>query len=106
MRGRTGTTHPAYGIHRGSNSATWKGDGVQYKTVHLRLKAERGPAKMHACVDCGRPARDWSHDNTGAMADAVGWYEGLTYDTDPETYAPRCRSCHVKHDQQEEVVRA
>lgn len=60
-------------------------DSGHYNTVHQTLRAEKGKASEHDCVDCGQRARDWSH----------------IHGTDPmdiECYEPRCRRCHSQYD--------
>lgn len=67
-----------------------------YFSNHGRLKYQRGSASAHPCVDCGKPARDWSQ----------------RHDTDPTdvmSYEPRCRADHMrydgKHEHHSEVMR-
>jgi NAD-dependent SIR2 family protein deacetylase len=57
-----------------------------YKSRHIRVRKARGKASEQACVDCGKPAREWSqtHSTTGQ---------------EPEHYQPRCRKCHAAYDQ-------
>ena len=54
-------------------------------TLHRRLHRKIGKASQFPCVDCGRPAKDWSCEK--------GKYTDKICD-----YKPRCRSCHVKKD--------
>jgi len=57
--------------------------------LHKRVRKARGRANTYSCVDCGRPAREWSqiHDS-----DAM----------DVNNFEPRCRSCHLKYDYTDE----
>lgn len=54
-------------------------------TLHKRIHRKHGKASDRLCVDCGGQARDWSCK--GNYSDKI------------EDYEPRCRSCHVKKDE-------
>ena len=71
---------------KGSTNPNWTGDAASQSALHQRLRSHRGSASRHVCVDCGKPALDWSqtHGTTG-----------LDLDND---YNPRCRSCHTRYD--------
>jgi hypothetical protein len=56
-----------------------------YDVWHHRVTRARGPASGYACVDCGRPAQDWSTVNPSA-GDVRARFQ------------PRCRKCHRRHD--------
>ena len=56
-----------------------------YDVWHHRVRKARGPARGYACVDCGRPAQDWSTVNPSS--DAIG-----------DRFQPRCRRCHRYYD--------
>jgi hypothetical protein len=56
-----------------------------YGVWHNRVKKFRGPASGYACVDCGRPAQDWS--TADPSSDDI-WAR----------FQPRCRSCHRRYD--------
>lgn len=56
-----------------------------YLSFHRKIAKERGKASEFPCVDCGQQARDWSHQS--------GEFRG-----DIMSYFPRCRSCHIGHD--------
>ena len=60
-----------------------------HRKFHDRLRKERGPASHHPCVDCGKPAQEWSWDN-GSSEDYGTKAIGESFDE----YSPRCRSCH------------
>lgn len=64
-----------------------------HRDFHVRLRKERGPASNHLCVDCGKPAREWSWDN-GSSEDYGTKAIGVSFDE----YSPRCRSCHRTKD--------
>ena len=82
---------------------------VSYQTAHKRVQSERGPAAAHPCVDCRRPAEEWSytHDDPSGLAQviidtrsrAAQREAALSYSADPAYYVPRCVSCHIKFDQ-------
>lgn len=56
-----------------------------YQAGHRLIRKVRGKAKEHRCVDCGEQAYDWSQrKETDVML--------------PESYDPRCRSCHQLYD--------
>lgn len=57
----------------------------EYLQIHGEVRCKRGKADTHNCIDCGKPAKDWSHK----------------HNTDPQNimnYDPRCRSCHNLYD--------
>jgi len=56
-----------------------------YDVWHHRAKKARGPASGYACVDCGRPAQDWS--TVDPSSDDVR-----------ARFQPRCRKCHRYYD--------
>lgn len=67
-----------------------------YVTVHLWLRAERGPATKYVCRDCPNRADEWAYDHTDpdALLDELA----RPYSTDAHHYAPLCRSCHRRVD--------
>lgn len=72
-------------------------DHPGYWAVHKRLRAERGPASDHDCVDCGGGARDWSYDGTDP--DPLLDSARHPYSADLSHYEPRCRACHMRQDE-------
>src|SRR5450755_3076345 len=66
-----------------------KGKPLQGRSLHRWIARRYGKASEHACVDCGKQAKDWSwiHD---------------TDESEPRNYVPRCQSCHLKYDFTEE----
>ena len=56
-----------------------------YDVWHKRVRKARGPASGYACVDCGRPAEDWSTVNPSSKDVRV-------------RFQPRCRKCHRSYD--------
>lgn len=67
------------------NHDQWKA----HREFHDRLRKERGSASDHPCVDCGKPAQEWSWDN-GSSEDYGTKAIGKSFDE----YSPRCKSCH------------
>lgn len=92
--------------HRTPSYGRWVGADAGYDTVHARLRAQRGKASEHMCVDCGGGAGDWSYIGGAPdeRVERVGRYD-LAYSTDLNAYVPRCRSCHKRHDLEARQVR-
>lgn len=67
-----------------------------YKTAHNRVKSLRGSASVHACVDCGGQADDWSY--LGGASDEMRSPKQGAYSGNPAFYVPRCRPCHLAFD--------
>lgn len=81
--------------HRGRSAMP---EGLaNYKTVHERLRRDRGPAAVYACVDCGRAASDWSYQY-GAPDERRDEDSGYLFSEDQSYYVPRCRSCNLAFD--------
>jgi hypothetical protein len=82
---------------------------VGYKDAHTRVRTVRGKASQYACVDCSGAAAEWSYNHTDpdervqrlrdTRSRAGGWVRELAYSLDPAFYDPRCRPCHIRHDQ-------
>lgn len=69
---------------------------LTYLEAHLAVKAARGKASDYPCAECGDPARDWAYQHEGepeAFSET-----GAPYSTDVNAYAPMCRGCHVRYD--------
>ena len=60
---------------------------------HKALRAERGSASAHPCVDCGKPAKEWSWDK--GSGDNFG---NSAFGDSFDEYSPRCQSCHRRLD--------
>lgn len=58
---------------------------THYNRNHDMVRAVRGSARGHDCVDCGEAANQWSHVHG-------------TETTNPDSYEPRCTSCHIRYD--------
>lgn len=78
------------------DNPNWSGDAATYQAVHLRLRHQRGPARNHPCIDCGKTARHWAYDNSGIAEQCAP--RGWRYSTDLTRYEPRCVPCHRRHD--------
>ena len=81
----------------GPKNHAWKGDGLGYEAAHWRVKALKGSASGHRCLDCQERAMDWSY-NGGCAREAIDPQNGCAYSPNPEMYSPRCRSCHRQYD--------
>ena len=73
-----------------------RGPDPTYRAAHSRVARDHGPARTHACVDCGRAAHHWSYTHT-ASRELVS-PGGQPYSADPADYEPRCARCHVAYD--------
>lgn len=82
-------------FRRGAESHHWTGDGATYTAMHLRVRKARGRAAEHLCIDCRRPAAQWSYDR--ADPDQRQSAEG-PYSVRIEHYEPRCVPCHKRFD--------
>lgn len=73
--------------------------GFGYMASHMRVKRSRGLASQHACIGCGKQAKDWAYMG-GCPDELVSDNAGhlCTHCPHPEHYEPRCRSCHSLHD--------
>lgn len=63
----------------------------RWQTVHKRLGRERGSARTHICVDCGKRAQEWSYNHLDP-AELIG--DRMRYSLDLSYYEPRCIKCH------------
>lgn len=88
---------PAAGLFRGDHPK-WIGDRVSYDGAHTRCRRYRGPARAHACIDCHRPALEWSFSHETPAGRTLYDDEGRPYSADPADYEPRCRRCHKLYD--------
>jgi hypothetical protein len=74
-----------------------------YDQVHARLRKERGPARDHQCVDCGRPAEQWAYAHEAQ--DELWEPNKGPYTTDTNCYVPLCIPDHRKLDSEYRMVR-
>lgn len=90
------TAHSYRNLARGERHWSWTGADATYYAAHQRVRAARGPARHHVCVDCAVQARHWSydHDDPNGRVSA----DGLPYSPDPAHYSPRCVPCHKRFD--------
>lgn len=79
---------------------------ITYVTAHTRLMNWRGPAKQHACIDCGEQAAQWSynhqgrHEMRGTKVNPWGQLIKVRWSTEVADYDPRCIACHNKIDRE------
>jgi len=69
---------------------------INYKAVHARIRASRGPAAAHLCTSCFAPAKEWAYDHTDPER-LIEWVEGrswVVYSAKAEHYHPMCVKCH------------
>ena len=74
---------------------------TEYHAAHDRVQRRHGPAAKHECVDCGRPAAQWSYnhqDPNERISTSPGTSNGLSYSLNPGYYEPRCVPCHKRFD--------
>jgi hypothetical protein len=93
----------------GPGSPNWHDrETVTYDAVHERLRRFRGPAKAHACIECGTPAEQWAYQHTDPvpLVSAIEPSVGCEYSDDLSAYAPMCRPCHTALDREwrEQIV--
>lgn len=77
----------------------WRGDDISYAAAHDRVRALFGPARLHACNECGGRANDWAYAHTDreAKRSTLGYW----YSVDPAHYRPMCVPCHKALDRQQ-----
>lgn len=97
---RTGHTRSCGCLRADTTRLLARQEVVDYAGAHDRVRALRGPAKGHSCVDCGRQAREWSYDRQDPeqRCGLNDYGRGLAYSLDPSRYQPRCKPCHVAFD--------
>lgn len=85
--------------------AQLRGEHPTWATVHGRLRRSRGSAKDHRCIDCGKPAAEWSYDGSDPD-ELIGEHCGrvMAYSVDPDRYQPRCKPCHRAYDRRPQTV--
>lgn len=87
---------------KGPAAPRWSGDAVDYSSAHKRVRAMKGKASSHLCVDCGGPAAHWSYiggdpdERKGPRHDDPT--KLIAYSLDPGFYSPRCVADHVAFD--------
>jgi hypothetical protein len=74
-------------------------ESVGYFGAHGRVVAKYGKAVDYLCVDCGKPAKQWSYVG-GCPKERVQRVNGFdcAFSPDPDRYAPRCVFCHQRYD--------
>lgn len=83
----------------GTENLHWVGDNVSYKGQHHRVKAAKGKASDHPCVDCGDPAAHWSYSH-GCPDERTDLQRNslLPFCHHLECFEPRCHFCHTAYD--------
>ena len=71
------------------------GQTVGYKGAHSRVRAVKGSAAEHLCIDCGNPAKHWSYDHTDPDEHTS---DSGPFSLHPDRYQPRCHKCHRNFD--------
>ena len=74
----------------------WTGDSVGYIGAHRRIRAIKGAASEHLCIECGKPAKQWAYDYKDP--DPKEDPRSGPYSTNPERYQPMCCRCHKRFD--------
>lgn len=83
-------------VRVGPEHQNWVGESASYNTAHARVRAQKGSASAHQCVNCTKPAKHWSYDNTDPEEKVTP--EGYRYSLNAERYEPRCVQCHSDFD--------
>ncbi len=77
--------------HRGADSKSWKGDAIDYSTLHHWLR-EKHP-KTGVCADCGQFVGSEGRGRGTDWANITG-----IYTRDIANYRELCRACHIRFD--------
>lgn len=77
----------------GDRAKHYRSDTISYSSAHDRIEQDRGRASDLHCVDCDKPAREWSYDHLDAD-ERIDPGTGASFSLDPEHYEPRCVRCH------------
>jgi hypothetical protein len=78
----------------GAENSAWIGDKATYRTVHNRIRYQRGSASEQVC-SCGAPARHWAYDHADPE-ERIG--PDGPYSLDLDRYAALCVPCHKRLD--------
>lgn len=72
-----------------------------YSTVHRQLRRTKGRASDYPCVGCGEQAAEWAYDHLDPN-ERTGLVHGVPrpYSANLDHYAPMCKTCHWRFDQQ------
>lgn len=74
-------------------------DTAEYGAAHDRVTKLNGPAKNHACIDCGGQAAHWSYDHADDDERRSETIKGApAYSLSPDHYEARCIPCHKRFD--------
>jgi hypothetical protein len=85
---------------RGPDTSQWKGDDVQYRAAHGRLRSHRGNPEI--CEHCDGQADEWALklDAEVIKIQTTGPRIGLHYSPRPSDYIALCRRCHRLYDRE------
>lgn len=87
---------PSRGMASGDRHPWWTGDNATYTGAHQRHRKDLGPARAHACVDCGGTAAHWSYNHSDP--DELRSDDERPYSVHSKFYEPRCVRCHKRFD--------
>lgn len=77
---------------------SWRGTEITYASAHRRIVNAKGSAARHACVGCGRPAKEWSYDHQDPDELIGSGPRKSPFSIKPEHYLARCVRCHRQFD--------
>lgn len=85
----------------GDKSHNWLSDDeLNYRAIHLRVRAKKGSASNYECVACGGRAKHWAY-NHNSKNERLGVHEQgfiVPFGTEIEDYQPMCVPCHKRLD--------
>lgn len=93
---------------RGQFAHAWKGDNIGYRSMHGRIREQRGSARGYWCMECkSRRADAWAYLH---VCDEERWGQNgrgdlSPYCLHPEHYAALCKPCHVALDEPERLAK-
>lgn len=68
-----------------------------WSAAHKRVQRDRGKASAYCCIDCGKPADEWSYNNLAPL-EITDPEKRIRYALEPKLYEPRCVGCHRRFD--------
>jgi hypothetical protein len=85
--------------NRNPNKGRPRKQTVSYWGMHSRVRLAKGSASNYPCIDCNKPANDWTHNY---YCEDVLYGKGRKnrpnlnpYCLHLEHYEPRCTPCHM-----------
>lgn len=82
-------------------------EACSYTAAHKRVFRWRGSAKAFECIDCGKPAEEWSYRGGSSFEQSGSSprrkngktiYVNSTWSGSIMDYDPRCVPCHKEYD--------